>query len=103
MSVAIPNVCRVNFLRNGDVMVIDCSQCEFHLVACDYCLVTMVTENDQQEISRKGTRKGNQDKRHALAAQELRALNVLATAGLVPPLRYRPAPVGELADAIVAL
>ena len=84
-------------------MVIDCSQCEFHLVACDYCLVTMVTENDQQEISRKGTRKGNQDKRYALAAQELRALNVLATAGLVPPLRYRPAPVGELADAIVAL
>jgi hypothetical protein len=75
-------------------------------VACDYCLVTVVTENDQQENSRKGTRKGNQDdnqERHALAAQELRALNVLATAGLVPPLRYRPAPMGELSDAIVAL
>jgi hypothetical protein len=87
-------------------MVIDCSQCEFHLVACDYCLVTVVTENDEQQNSRKSTRKGNQDdnpERHALAAQELRALNVLATAGLVPPLRYRPAPVGELADAIVAL
>jgi len=87
-------------------MVIDCSQCEFHLVACDYCLVTVVTENDRCENSRKGTRKGNQDdnqERHALAAQELRALNVLATAGLVPPLRYRPTPMGELAGAIVAL
>ncbi len=106
MSVAVPSVGRVNFLRNGDVMVIDCSQCEFHLVACDYCLVTVVTENDRREYSRKGTRKGNQDdnqERQALAAQELRALNVLATAGLVPPLRYRPTPVGELADAIVAL
>jgi hypothetical protein len=106
MSVAIPNVGRVNFLRNGDMMVIDCSQCEFDLVACDYCLVTMVTGNDERENSRKSTRKGSQDdnpERHALAAQELRALNVLATAGLVPPLRYRPAPVGELADAIVAL
>jgi hypothetical protein len=106
MSVAIPNVCRVNFLRIGDVMVIDCSQCEFRLVACDYCLVTVVTENDRRENSRKGTRKGNQDdnqERHALAAQELRALNVLAAAGLVPPLRYQSAPVGELADAIVAL
>ena len=40
---------------------------------------------------------------HALGAQELRALNVLATAGLVAPLRYRPAPVGEHVDAIVAL
>jgi len=87
-------------------MVIDCSQCEFQLVACDYCLVTVVTENDRRENSRRGTRKGNQgdnQERHALAAQELRALNVLATAGLVPPLRYRPAPVGELTDAIVAL
>ena len=87
-------------------MVIDCSQCEFHLIACDYCLVTVVTENDRRKNSRKGTGKGNQDdnqERHALAAQELRALNVLATAGLVPPLRYRPTPVGELADAIVAL
>jgi hypothetical protein len=87
-------------------MVIDCSQCEFQLVACDYCLVTVVTENDRRENSRKGTRKGNKDdnqERHALAAQELRALNLLATAGLVPPLRYRSAPVGELADAIVAL
>ena len=87
-------------------MVIDCSQCEFRSVACDYCLVTMVTDNDRREKSRKGTRKGNQDdnpERCALATQELQALNVLATAGLVSPLRYRPAPVGELAEAIVAL
>ena len=106
MSVAILNVGRVNFLRNGDVMVIDCSQCEFRSVACDYCLVTVVTENDRRENSRKGIRKGNRDdnpESRALGAQELRALNVLATAGLVPPLRYRSAPVGELPGAIVAL
>jgi hypothetical protein len=87
-------------------MVIDCSQCGSRSVACDYCLVTAVTENDRRENSRKGTRKGNRDdnpERQAFAAQELRALNVLATAGLVPPLRYRPAPMGELSDAIVAL
>ena len=87
-------------------MVIDCSQCEFRSVACDYCLVTMVTENDRRENPREGTRKGNEDdnpERRALAGPELRALNVLAAAGLVPPLRYRPAPVCELADAIVAL
>jgi hypothetical protein len=87
-------------------MVIDCSQCEFRSVAGGNCLVTAVTENDRRENSRKGIRKGNQDdnpERRALAAQELRALNVLATAGLVPPLRYRLAPMGELSGAIVAL
>ena len=35
--------------------------------------------------------------------QDLRALNALATAGLVPPLRYRSVPVGEPSGAIVAL
>ena len=35
--------------------------------------------------------------------QELRALNVLAAAGMVPALRYRPAPISKLAGAIVAL
>jgi hypothetical protein len=92
------------------MMVIDCSQCGFRPGACGDCLVTALVGNDQRENSRKGREKGDQDIDpdagpgwHALGAQELRALNVLATAGLVAPLRYRPAPVGERADAIVAL
>ena len=87
-------------------MVIDCSQCEFHPVACGDCLVTVLLENDPQQNSRKGREMGNQDispDRQAIGVQELRALNVLATAGLVPPLRYRPTPVGKLTSAIVAL
>ena len=40
---------------------------------------------------------------HALGAQELRALGVLASAGLVPALRYRPAQLSDLVGAIVAL
>ena len=39
----------------------------------------------------------------ALGVHELRALSVLATAGLVPPLRYRPPQLSELTGAIVAL
>jgi hypothetical protein len=41
--------------------------------------------------------------RHALGAPELRALSVLAAAGMVPPVRYKPAQVSELERAIVAL
>jgi hypothetical protein len=91
-------------------MVIDCSQCQLRSVACDDCLVSGLVDNGHRRISRKGREKGNMDigpgvgeGRRALGAQELRALNVLATAGLVAPLRYRPAPVGERAGAIVAL
>jgi hypothetical protein len=39
--------------------------------------------------------------RHAFGALELRGLSALAAAGLVPPLRYRPA--NTAADVIVAL
>ena len=97
MSVAIPNVCRVNFLRNGDVMVINCSQCEFRPVACCDCLVTVLSDKETMDMQ------GVNGTNHALGAQELRALGVLASAGLVPALRYRPAQLSDLVGAIVAL
>lgn len=91
-------------------MVIDCAQCEFRLVACGDCLVTELLNYDEMKTLQNAIEKGNQDidvaagtGRRGLGAPELRALGVLAAAGLVSPLRYRPAQVNELADAIVAL
>jgi hypothetical protein len=91
-------------------MVIDCARCQFRPVACGECLVTVVLNNGSSNNSRKDREMDTRDVaaetragRHALGAQELRALNVLATAGLVPPLRYRPAPLRKPGSAIVAL
>jgi hypothetical protein len=91
-------------------MVIDCAQCEFRAVACGDCLVTDLVRYDETKTIRNVIRKGHQDidaaartGYQAFGAQELRALGVLATAGLVSPLRYRPTQVSELETAIVAL
>jgi hypothetical protein len=91
-------------------MVIDCAQCEFRTVACGDCLVTVVADNDEKRTISKIMKKANRHlghpvgpDRHALGAPELQALSVLAAAGLVPPLRYKPAQVSELDRAIVAL
>jgi hypothetical protein len=91
-------------------MVIDCAQCEFRVVACGECLVTALVKNDEKRTIRNVINKDNQDTvvtagtgRRALGAQQLRALGVLAAAGLVPPLRYRPAQVRAPQRAIVAL
>jgi NAD(P)H-hydrate repair Nnr-like enzyme with NAD(P)H-hydrate dehydratase domain len=91
-------------------MVIDCAQCEFRLVACGDCLVTVVVKSDENRTIQKVMKKGNRGlgdpvgaDRHALGAPELRALSALAAAGLVSPLRYKPAQVNEPERAIVAL
>ena len=91
-------------------MVIDCAQCEFRAVACGDCLVTVLVNYDEKKTIQNIIKKGHQGidvaagtGRRALGAQELRALGVLAAAGLVSPLRYRSAQVNELADPIVAL
>ena len=91
-------------------MVIDCTQCEFRMVACGDCLVTILSKNDEKQTISNVIEKGNRDidtvagtGRRAPGAQELRALGILAKAGLVPPLRYRPAQVSALESAIVAL
>ena len=91
-------------------MVIDCAQCEFQAVACGDCLVTVLVNYDENKTIQNISEKGNRGidvaagmGRRALGAQELRALSVLAAAGLVSPLRYRPSQVNELAETTVAL
>jgi hypothetical protein len=91
-------------------MVIDCGRCQFRPVACGECLVTVLMENESPNNSRKDREMDTRDVaaetragRHALGAQELRALNVLAAAGMVPPLRYRPTSISKPDAAIVAL
>jgi hypothetical protein len=54
-------------------MVIDCDRCEARGLACGNCAATVIVE--------EGT---------DLGPAELRALAVLANAGLIPPLRYAP-------------
>jgi hypothetical protein len=54
-------------------MIIDCDRCEVRGLACGNCAATA--------IEGEGTE---------LGPAELRALTVLANAGLIPPLRYAP-------------
>ena len=70
------------------------------------CVVAILTKKETPEGPGRDREMDIEDVAgadHALGVQELRALNVLAKAGLVAPLRYRPAPVSELTSAIVAL
>jgi hypothetical protein len=80
------------------------------MVACGDCTVTALVRNDEKRTIRNFIKRDDRDvatveatERQALGAPELRALSVLAAAGLVAPLRYRPAQVSELDRAIVAL
>jgi hypothetical protein len=77
-------------------MLIDCSRCELRELACGDCLVTALPDGGAD--SGDGEAAG----RRALGAQELRALSALAAAGLVPPLRFRPAAT-KPGNVIVAL
>ena len=77
-------------------MLIDCGRCELRELACGNCLVTALP--GRGEDSGGAAAAG----RRALGAQELRALSALAAAGLVPPLRFRPA-VTKPGNVIVAL
>jgi hypothetical protein len=56
-----------------DAMIIDCTQCQAHGLACARCAATALVEPDAE-----------------LGPAELRALMVLANAGLIQPLRYAP-------------
>jgi hypothetical protein len=59
-------------------MGIDCRRCDTRGVACQDCVVTVLAPCGSE--------------RH-LGAEELRALRVLADAGMVPPLRLNAGPV----------
>jgi hypothetical protein len=54
-------------------MVIDCNGCAARGLACGNCAATVIVEEGAE-----------------LGPVELRALTVLANAGLIPPLRYAP-------------
>ncbi|MGH3215724.1 MAG: hypothetical protein ACRDN1_00320 [Trebonia sp.] len=54
-------------------MVISCDRCEARGLACGYCAATALVGEETD-----------------LGPAELRALTVLANAGLIPPLRYAP-------------
>jgi hypothetical protein len=56
-----------------DAMIIDCTRCESRGLACASCALTALDEPYAD-----------------LGPAELRALAALATAGLIPPLRYKP-------------
>jgi hypothetical protein len=54
-------------------MVINCDRCEARGPACGHCAATVLVGEEAD-----------------LGPAELRALTVLANAGLIPPLRYAP-------------
>jgi hypothetical protein len=56
-------------------MVIDCDRCEARGLACGNCAASVIVAEEPEP---------------ELGPAELRALTVLANAGLIPPLRYAP-------------
>lgn len=55
-------------------MLADCDRCALRDIACAECVITVLPDGQA-----------------GLGDEERRALHVLAAAGLVPPLRFRPA------------
>lgn len=58
-------------------MLIDCDRCVIRGAACSDCVMTVLLDRPCQ--------------RHEIGAEEFRALQVLAGARLVPPLRLQEA------------
>jgi hypothetical protein len=54
-------------------MTVECERCEVRGIACGNCAATFIVTADP-----------------GLGPAELRALTVLANAGMIPPLRYTP-------------
>ena len=65
-------------------MLADCDRCALRDIACAECVITVLPDGQA-----------------GLGDEERRALRALAAAGLVPPLRFRPAP-GTMARATAA-
>jgi hypothetical protein len=64
-------------------MIIDCGRCEARGLACANCAAAVLVTGNAEP--------GHPDPGQPdLGPAELRALMVLASAGLVPPLRYVP-------------
>jgi hypothetical protein len=78
MSEVLVNVSPL-FRMKGDVMVIDCGRCAMHGAGCRDCVVAVLSS-----ASVPGHAPQAPDD---LDEAEVRALGVLAAAGMVPPLR----------------
>src|ERR1700733_12726969 len=58
---------------DGGAMLADCDRCALRDIACPECVITVIEDGPAR-----------------LSPEEVRALRVLADAGLVPPLRFSP-------------
>jgi hypothetical protein len=61
-------------------MKIDCGRCEMRGTGCDDCVVTVLGPRNAAGASAAA--------RGYLGEEEVKALGVLAAAGMVPPLRF---------------
>jgi hypothetical protein len=68
-------------------MTIECDRCQVRGIACGNCAVTAIMSEGPVESEGPGE---GAAARPELGAAEVRALTVLANAGLIPPLRYAP-------------
>jgi hypothetical protein len=59
--------------HSGDPLLIDCDECSVRGIGCGDCVVTVLLGGPPAEVT--------------LTAEERRAVEVLAAAGMVPPLR----------------
>ena len=66
-------------------MFIDCQRCQARGAGCSDCAATTLLAGP----ARPGTTTAGTDI-HDLDPAEIRALTVLANAGMIPPLRYAP-------------
>jgi hypothetical protein len=78
-------------------MIIDCDRCNVRGLACANCAVTFIVAQRAAPQAPQAARHTGQPSRTGQAAEveldaaDVRALAVLASAGLIPPLRYAPA------------
>ena len=66
-------------------MIIDCGRCSVRGVACSRCAVTFITETRPPAVPSPASAPVVE-----LDPAEVRSFAVLASAGLIPPLRYAP-------------
>jgi hypothetical protein len=79
MSVAASSVSSEAGHRQPDArrkltMIIDCHSCQARGIGCSQCAATTLIGDEYQDLD----------------PAEIRALTVLANAGMIPPLRYAP-------------
>jgi hypothetical protein len=82
MSEGVVTVCPSIHGMQGDVMKIDCGRCEMRGTGCHDCVVTVLGSRSTAGVP--ATAAGY------LGEEEVKALGVLAAAGMVPPLRFSP-------------